>query len=420
MLKSFFYEEFKSFKQSRLEFEKLTTVIGSNASGKSNAIEGMKILSEISTGRDLSVILDGSKNVDSEIRGGSVGCPRIGSDTFTLGCTVDFDETFDLEYAITIKVSNRVYVMSESLYKTTDQGKTVVFVTKETADEYSDIQVKYSNGHRGKNPEVTCHRSMAILTQLAAKMPATAKKRKENNEYIYLVREQLGKILFLDPLPSQMRDYSRKSDNELRPKADNLSSVLYELCKKEQHKAALLDLLKMLPENEITDIGFIDTTIGDVMLQLNERYGMQSEYIEAKRLSDGTLRYLAIITALISEDSGTMVVIEEVDNGIHPSRIKRLIETVSRLTEERKVDVMITTHNPILLNALTKDELLGVVLCYRHEQDGSSTFFALPDMNSLPILLAKGDLGDLTVRDDLVSSVKNPQQRSHDLDWLGV
>jgi len=71
MLKSFSIQNFKSFKQSVLETEKLTAIIGTNAGGKTNAIEGIKILSEISSGRELSVILDGSKNVDSEIRGGA-------------------------------------------------------------------------------------------------------------------------------------------------------------------------------------------------------------------------------------------------------------------------------------------------------------------------------------------------------------
>lgn len=46
--------------------ENLTTVIGTNASGKTNAIEGIKILSELMTGRELSTILDGSKNMDSD------------------------------------------------------------------------------------------------------------------------------------------------------------------------------------------------------------------------------------------------------------------------------------------------------------------------------------------------------------------
>ncbi|MEK3761576.1 AAA family ATPase [Paenibacillus sp. FSL P4-0338] len=168
------------------------------------------------------------------------------------------------------------------------------------------------------------------------------------------------------------------------------------------------------------DIGFIETSIGDVMFCLKEKYGERSEFVEAKRLSDGTLRYVAILAALITEDPDTMIVIEEVDNGIHPSRMKSLIQTISRLTKERKIDVIITTHNPTLLNALSKEELFGVVLCYRDPDNGSSKFYSLPDMESLPVLLSKGNLGDLTVRDELVKALKKPAEDHTDLSWLEV
>lgn len=79
MIKAFLFENFKSFDKARLDLEKLTILIGSNSGGKTNAIEGIRILSEIATGRDFSIILDGSKNVDSDIRGGSRGCPKLNS-----------------------------------------------------------------------------------------------------------------------------------------------------------------------------------------------------------------------------------------------------------------------------------------------------------------------------------------------------
>lgn len=422
MIKAFSFGNFKSFGATSLEVESLTTIIGSNAGGKTNAIEGMRILSEMSTGRELSIILDGSKNVDSEIRGGSKGCPKIGTDAFTLGCTVDIDEEYDLEYSITVKVGNRVFVLHEVLYKLSRQGANVViFQSKDTLDDRSDIKVEYNNGKKGRNPDLTCNRSVSILSQLSTKMPATTEPYKENLKYINIMKDHLENILFLDPLPSQMRDYSRMNDYGLRPKADNISSVLFELCKIEANKKILLEAIGMLPENEILNIDFITTSIGDVMLQMQEKYGERSEYVEAKRLSDGTLRCLAVITSLISGKSNSMVVIEEVDNGIHPSRIKGLIRTISELSKEKSIDVIITTHNPALLDALTKEDMLGVVLCYRDQRDGFSSFYSLPDIESLPLLLSKGNLGDLAVHDELVRNVKaSPATNNQDLGWLGV
>ena len=41
MIKCFTFENFKSFEKAELDIESLTTLIGTNASGKSNAIEGI-------------------------------------------------------------------------------------------------------------------------------------------------------------------------------------------------------------------------------------------------------------------------------------------------------------------------------------------------------------------------------------------
>ncbi len=79
-----------------MNMENFTTLIGANASGKTNAIEGIRILSEIVSGIELSVVLDGVENTETGIRGGSRGCCRFDTNTFSLGCTVCLDEEYDL------------------------------------------------------------------------------------------------------------------------------------------------------------------------------------------------------------------------------------------------------------------------------------------------------------------------------------
>lgn len=57
MLQSISIENFKSFRQATLPLAPLTLLIGANASGKSNAIEAMQLLSWLATGRRLGDIL---------------------------------------------------------------------------------------------------------------------------------------------------------------------------------------------------------------------------------------------------------------------------------------------------------------------------------------------------------------------------
>ena len=335
---------------------------------------------------------------------------------------MDLDEEHDLIYSIKIKVQDRVYVEEESFYKKSITGeKELIFKTKKAVlKDSGDIKVEYNNGKQGKNPDVSCIRSSAVLPQLVTKISTENKNYKDNQNYLNIVINDLKGMLFLNPVPSEMRDYSRISDIELKPQADNISSVLYTLCKEEENKKYILDIIGTLPENDILDIGFITTSIGDVMFKLKEQYGNSSEFIEAKRLSDGTIRCIAVIASLISEKKGNIVVIEEVDNGIHPSRAKSLIDAIAKLANERGIDVIITTHNAALLNAVSREQLIGVSIAYRHEENGGSEFIQFIDIDKYPNLLAKGSLGDLVINEEILNSIKGKSRNNKDYSWMEV
>ena len=82
--------------------------------------------------------------------------------------------------------------------------------------------------------------------------------------------------------------------------------------------------------------------------------------------------------------------IEEVDNGVHPSRAARLFSHISRIAKQRSLRVLISSHSPALLDALPDDAVPHVVFCYRDREDGSSRLIRLTDIPDYPELLAKG------------------------------
>lgn len=420
MIKKFYFENFKGFEKTEMSLENLTTVIGTNASGKTNAIEGMKILSELMTGRELSTILDGSKNMESNIRGGGKGCCRFNSSYFRLGCLVQYDKDYDLKYMVEIKVTDRILIQAESLYEIKSGiDSRLLFKTKEPGRESGDIRVSYNNNARGTNPDISCIRVSSVISQIPTKLPQDMEAGKQIAEYARYVIEQLKAILFLDPEPSAMRGYSRINDVDLKVNAANLSSVLNKICKDKNEKEYLLDTMQHLPENEIVDITFAEGSLNDVILFLKEAYGSRQEKIDASRLSDGTLRCLAIMAALLSEKERGMIVIEEIDNGIHPGRAKMVIQAVSSIARERNIDVLITTHNAVMLNALSKDDLMGVDVVYRDAENGASKFIPLVSIDRMPQLLANGKLGDVVTNDLILDFIKSKKEPA-DYSWLEV
>ncbi|MCD8370709.1 MAG: ATP-binding protein [Clostridiales bacterium] len=419
MIKKFYFNNFKSFDKAEMKIENLTTLIGTNASGKSNAIEGIKILSELMTGRELSVILDGSKNMESDIRGGSRGCCRSNSSHFILGCVVKYDEKYDLKYMVDIKVSDRVMINAESLYKICDDEEQMLFKTKAPQMDSGDIKVTWNNGLKGRNPDINCIRLSSVISQIWTKIPQDSENGAEIANCCMTVMDNLKNVLFLTPEPSLMRGYARLNDAELKVSAANLSAVLNKICKDKDKKDKLLRIIRNIPENEIVDVTFLEGPLNDVILSIKETYGNRTEKIDATRLSDGTLRCLAILAALLSEKENGMIVIEEVDNGIHPGRTDGLIRAISELGEQRHLDVMVTTHNSVLLNSLSKDNLEGVDVVYRNAKTGASEVISLVDIERMPELLANGRLGDVVTSGKILDYIKTPQN-NRDYSWLGV
>lgn len=417
MIKKIYFENFKGFSKAEIQIENITTLIGTNAAGKTNMIEGMMILSELMTGREVSTILDGTKNSDTGVRGGAKGCCRFESDFFTLGCTVQYNDTTDLEYRIKIEVNDRIMILEEQLSERSKGADKTMYHAKAVDKQSGDIMVTCNNGQKGKNPNIACIRFSAIISQLATKLPQDRKYGKKIVEYAGVIIENFKNILYLNPETNNMRKYSLVNDIELRVNASNISSVLFALCKEDKNKRMLLDIMQQLPENKISDITFTEGPLNDVILFLEEKSGNHVEKMDATRLSDGTLRCLAIVAAVLSKKKGGMIVIEEVDNGIHPGRAKALIQLVSNIAREREVDVIITTHNAILLNALSKENLSGVEIVYRNDEKGDSRFISLIQINNMPSLLANGKLGDVFTNDMILKYIKT-DKTTEDYSWL--
>ena len=152
---------------------------------------------------------------------------------------------------------------------------------------------------------------------------------------------------------------------------------------------------------------------------LKEKYLNSSEIVDAKKLSDGTLRCIAIIASILTIPENSTLIIEEIDNGIHPGRVQALIDNLDAVSEKRGVDLILTTHNSMLLNKYDKEKLLGVSVVYRDKEKGTSRFIPFVDIEQFQQLLVKGGLGDALIDDSLIKSIKEPEKIA-DYSWLGV
>jgi hypothetical protein len=198
--------------------------------------------------------------------------------------------------------------------------------------------------------------------------------------------------------------------------------VAFELVRSGGFEQRLLEFIAELPEKPFTAIDFIVTERRDVMVRLAESYGHVREWRDAPVLSDGTLRVLGIAAALFSAEPGSTIIVEEIDNGVHPSRAETLLRNTERVAKERELRVLLTTHNPALLDRLPVDAIPHVVCAYRDPDHGDSRLVRLEDLPSYPELVARGPLGQLMTRGVLDFFLKHQEtseeKKERSLKWL--
>lgn len=103
-----------------------TALVGPNGSGKSNALEGIEVLASIAAGDPLREITDLDREGALNVRGGLQGCPRYGTNSFTLGFSVKMRWSGQYEstrYSVTVAPLPEPRIRAESLF----HGDTMLF-----------------------------------------------------------------------------------------------------------------------------------------------------------------------------------------------------------------------------------------------------------------------------------------------------
>lgn len=407
MISEIFFKNWKSHRASVLHIDPLSVLIGTNASGKSNALDALLFLNRIAVGSQLTAALQGD-GTQTAVRGGIEWAARRPGDTFTLRVTVRANEQLDYEYSVGGCVrGNRCDLETEQLTRIkyrppkngnrgSENGRINLFTTDPCADDAPTIVARLYNEKRGAPRPL--NRANAVLYQLLGQKP-----RQEIQDGVATVVKALQDIFILDPIPAHMRGYSPLSE-QLEPDARNIAGVLAALPdnRKQDIENTLTRYAGELPEKDIRRVYAepVGKFGSDAMLYCDEHWGDgdASAAVDARGMSDGSLRFLAILAALLTRPQGSLLVIEEVDNGLHPSRAQLLLRMLKEVGSERKVDVMVTTHNPALLDAMGTEMVPFITVAHRDPATGDSQLTLLEDIADLPKLLAQGTVGRLSSR----------------------
>ena len=377
-------EGFKSLKKVALDLGGLNIFIGTNASGKTNFFEALRVLQGIGYGFSISEIFDGKpKSATGEvwepIRGGSDLAsfldPAAAEPSRIVRFTVKLKATGLelLRYSIAID-TGAIGVHDESLHS----GDASIFTTKSVDPFRVDAGSRGVFAFDGSRP---------VLAQIPAKRLNT----EHEVELVETCSQLLSNAQVLDPLAGNLRDYSKVHlAMRMGDHGENFAGLVSSILRQEKSAAAYTSWLKELTPAELDEVRPIRGALKEPLFAV--RRGSQK--IPAPILSDGTLRFAAIAAAFFQPDMPYTLLIEEIETGLHPTRLRLLLELLKSQSASG-TQVMATSHSPQVLAWLTDDDYKTTFLCRKDDETGASTITPLSEVPGFLDLARKQPAADL-------------------------
>ncbi len=178
----------------------------------------------------------------------------------------------------------------------------------------------------------------------------------------------------------------------LGDRGENLSSVLLDICASPARRDALVGWVRALTPLDVTDFEFVADQTGKILVTLVEAGGRRTA---AHSASDGTLRFLALVAAFLGSDPARLYFSEELETGLHPTRLHLLLQLIEREARSGASQVLASTHSPQLLTYLEKETLADALLTYRKEGDLSQHVVRLLDLPNAREVLASQNISRL-------------------------
>lgn len=362
-----------------VELKELNVLIGPNGSGKSNLIEVLGLLQ--STPKELSAAISNGGGIDEWLWKGASKTPTASIEAI-VSPSNDGAATKQLRYKLSFSKEGYRFHITDELVENERPGKgeLVPYFYFRYVNGSPMLNLK-QKGVRGLQRE-EINPQVSVLAQ-----------RKDPEHYPEITR--LGNLFAqfrlyrgweFGGLASVREACDVGLANEfLDEDGSNLGVVLDRLLSKPPVKREIIDSLKLFYAGATDLRTSVDG--GKVQTRLEEKHLRSG--IPLTRLSDGTVRWLSLLSIFLNPEPPPLVCIEEPELGLHPDMIhelgKLLIEASTRM------QIIVTTHSDTLLEALS-ERPDSVLVC---EKKMGSTCIDRLDEQQMTEWLKEYSLGQL-------------------------
>ena len=320
----------------------LNLFIGANAAGKSTVLDALRFLHEGARDRDFAGAVRG--------RGGILHLPWKGEAAEQMELVVEVESGNDrYEWTLRLVRDGYDFHVEESVNRLLSESPPVQLLEARRGGGW------WWSGEQGKRVDLKQAPTMCALAAAAADASFPARE----------VAEFVQRWGFFDPNPFLLRrDWSGAEFGRFDPYGRNLGETLYGL----QQSAP--EVFRMIVDGTQDVLG-LPTKIearesDDRFYFVQHEPGLQFP-VHQMGVSSGTLRMLALMTAMFGEPEANLIGIEEPENYVHPTAIASFVAYL-RSTQER-IQFIVTTHSPLLLDYLDDPSAVRVV---QRGEDGAT------------------------------------------------
>ena len=357
MIKELIVRDFFSFKgEHTIELNTgVNILVGVNGSGKTSFLNAITMLYEGIAGGGLSSLFRQWGTYNAIVN----ACGEVKPDCFSVTYVFDADvlrkvvsaSPFkkDVYYKITVFPigDGTNYTLCETLYSEDNKGKKKTFSYLEFRNGIGQISVRTKSGI-----EVEKYDDGMLSAQELVLRQITDPQR-----YLpsFVVREAISAIAGYSKFNfDQVRQPADANDvKRLISTGENLSHLLSNLNNNYTFQyEKIIECLSDINPN-FTGIGY---NVFGSRLYLSLREKNLSHAIDALHMSDGTLKYLLLLSIFHNPQRGTLVCVDEPESCLHPDMIRSVAKMMKRAAMTSQI--IVATHSALLLNAFELDDIL--------------------------------------------------------------
>ena len=328
-------KNYRILRDVTVDMKDFNVFIGANASGKSTILDALRFLHDGLHARDFEAPVAS--------RGGFLNLSWKGEEAHQIDLAVTLQNGDDrVEWSVQITRQGYQFHVKERVQRLLPQSPPAVLLEADGGAGWWWSSNTDITRVEMKQPSTACALASASAD---ANFPARG------------IADFVRRWGFFDPNPFLLRrDWTGLESSRFDHYGRNLGETLHELASTDPE---LMERIRAATKAIVGLPKEIETRESEDRFYFFQREEGLEYAVHQMGISSGTLRVLALMTALHGEPGTNLIGIEEPENYIHPGALAALIECLR--SSQGQVQIMLTTHSPLLLDLLDDPNVVRVV-----------------------------------------------------------